>query len=70
MRSHGHQFIYSPEILKYMLKNAGFIDIKFHSINKSHIKVFRNLENEQRMPKGLLALETFTIEGKKPTKNS
>ena len=66
MRSHGHLFIYSPEILKSMLKDAGFIDIKFHSINKSDIKVFRNLENDKRMPEGLLALETFTIEGKKP----
>ena len=65
MRSHGHLFIYSRSILKSILKEAGFKDIKFSEINKSKIKVFKNLENENRMPSGLLALETFTVEGKK-----
>ena len=50
MRSHFHLFIYSSQILKHhMLEEAGFIDIKFYSINKSNIEIFRNLKIEKEL---------------------
>jgi len=36
-----------------------------HSPNESEDEALRNLENERRMPRGFLKLQSFTLEGTK-----
>lgn len=65
VRDWGHKFIYDEFTLYNLLKANGFSNIKKCSLNESEENVFRNLENELRMPPGFLKLETFTLEATK-----
>jgi predicted SAM-dependent methyltransferase len=66
-RNWGHQFIYDKETLREAIERVGFREVQDFALNESGDAVFRNLENEQRLPKGFLAFETITFEGtKKP----
>lgn len=66
-RNWGHQFIYDKQTLREAMERAGFQMLQDFALNESEDVVFRNLENEQRLPKGFLAFETITFEGtKKP----
>jgi len=65
VRDWGHLFIYDERILRYSLEIAGFINITKFNLNSSEDDALRNLENEKRLPKGFLQLESFTLEGTK-----
>ena len=65
VRAWGHLFIYDKKTLRSSLARAGFTDIVRCELNKSKHSVLCNIENEKRMPEGLLQLESFTLEGTK-----
>jgi predicted SAM-dependent methyltransferase len=65
VRDWGHQFIYDEKTLRASLEKAGFTNITRCKLNQSEEEVFRNLENESRLPAGFLQIETLTLEGKK-----
>lgn len=65
VRDWGHLFIYDEKTLRASLKKAGFTNIVRCELNESENEALRNLEHEERMPKGFLKLETFTLEGTK-----
>jgi len=64
-RNWGHQFIYDEPSLTDALATAGFTGIKRCELNKSDDPVFRNLENDTRMPDGFLDLESMILEAVK-----
>jgi predicted SAM-dependent methyltransferase len=66
VRFWGHQFIYDEKTLSAALSQAGFIKIVKCNLQESESEALCNLENETRMPKGFLRLETLTIEAMKP----
>jgi hypothetical protein len=47
------------------LEKAGFTKIVRCDLSESKDGALRNLENEKRMPKGFLKLESLTLEGTK-----
>lgn len=65
VRDWGHLFIYDEKTLCLSLENAGFSNITKCDLNESADESLRNLENEQRMPKGFLKLESITLEATK-----
>ncbi len=65
VRCWGHLFIYDEKTLRSSLERAGFSKIIRCDLNESRGEALRNLENEKRMPKGFLRLESFTLEGTK-----
>lgn len=65
VRDWGHTFIYDEKVLRFALEKAGFKEITKCDLNESEDEVLRNLENEKRMPEGLLRLESITLEGTK-----
>ncbi len=65
VRDWGHLFIYDEKTLRSSLEKAGFTNIVRCELNDSKNEDFRNLENEKRMPRGFLELESFTLEGTK-----
>ncbi len=65
VRDWGHLFIYDEKTLRSSLEKAGFTEIVRCDLNESKDESFRNLENEKRMPKGFVKLESFTLEGTK-----
>jgi len=65
VRDWGHLFIYDEKTLRSSLEKAGFTNIHRCEINESLDESLRNLENEKRMPKGFLKLESVTLEGAK-----
>jgi len=65
VRDWGHLFIYDEKTLRSSLENAGFSKIIRCDLNESGDEALRNLESEQRMPKGFLKLESITLEGTK-----
>ena len=65
VRDWGHLFIYDEKTLRFSLERAGFKNIIRCDLNDSRNEALRNLENEERMPKGFLALESLTLEGTK-----
>jgi len=66
MRDWGHQFIYDERTLREALMSCGFCDAVRYDLNESADVNLRDLENESRMPEGFLALETMTLEARKP----
>lgn len=68
MRDWGHHFIYDEKTLRLSLEKAGFVNITRCDLNQSEYAVFKNMENEQRLPAGFLRLETISIEGQKTAK--
>jgi predicted SAM-dependent methyltransferase len=65
VRDWGHLFIYDEKTLRSSLNKAGFTRVTRCDLSQSTDAALRNLENEKRMPKGFLRLETFTLEGRK-----
>lgn len=65
-RSWGHQFVYDRVSLRDLLQRAGFAKLEEFPINVSRDGHLANLENDGRMPEGLLALSTMTFEAEKP----
>jgi len=65
VRDWGHLFIYDEKTLRISLERAGFTNITKCELNESKDEALQNLENEKRMPKGFLKLESFTLEGTK-----
>jgi predicted SAM-dependent methyltransferase len=65
VRDWGHSFIYDEKTLRLSLEKAGFTNITKCELNQSDRDVFRNLENESRLPPGFLKLETISLEGTK-----
>jgi predicted SAM-dependent methyltransferase len=70
VRDWGHTFIYDENTLRFALQKAGFTQIKRCELNRSEHDELQNLENENRLPGGLLKLETMTLEGTKLTSSS
>lgn len=66
VRNWGHLYIYDTHTLMAAMSAAGFVDVTACSINKSQDPRLCGLENETRMPAGLLQLHTVTLEGVKP----
>jgi predicted SAM-dependent methyltransferase len=69
VRDWGHLFIYDEKTLRSSLEKAGFTKIIRCDLNESEDESFRNLENEKRMPKGFLKLESVILEGTKVLDN-
>ena len=67
VRNWGHTFIYDEKTLRSSMEKAGFIDVTKRALSESEDDALRNLENVQRLPEGLLRLETMTLEGRKIT---
>jgi predicted SAM-dependent methyltransferase len=65
VRDWGHLFIYDEKTLRSSLEKAGFTQIVRCDLSESKDGALRNLENEKRMPKGFLKLESLTLEGTK-----
>ena len=65
VRNWGHTFIYDEKTLRSSMEKAGFIDVTKRALSESEDDALRNLENVQRLPEGLLRLETMTLEGRK-----
>ena len=65
VRDWGHLFIYDEKTLRSSLEKAGFTKIFRCDLNESKDETLRNLEHEERMPKGFLKLESVTLEGTK-----
>ncbi|MGE0315516.1 MAG: methyltransferase domain-containing protein [Lautropia sp.] len=66
VRSWGHQFVYDEATLRDSMRRCGFAEITAHAINLSDDPLLRDLENEARMPAGLLALHSMTLEAVRP----
>lgn len=62
----GHQFVYDRESFRQALAEAGFVEIQELRLNESSCPQLRDLENDCRMPPGLLALTTMCFEARKP----
>lgn len=62
VRDWGHQFIYDDKAMRHALAAAGFSNIVRCPLMTSRIEDLCGLENEGRMPPGLLALETMVFE--------
>jgi predicted SAM-dependent methyltransferase len=65
VRDWGHSFIYDEKTLRSALELAGFSDVRRCDLNRSSHEVFQNLENEDRIPKGFVDLESVTLEATK-----
>ncbi len=66
VRYWGHQFIYDEKVLCEALTRVGFVDVRRCELQQSGDPELCGLEHEQRMPEGLLRLETFVLEATKP----
>lgn len=66
VRAWGHTFIYDRTTLELILIEAGFAAIRKRDIGKSDHPNPRNLEAEDRMPAGFLALESMILEATRP----
>lgn len=66
MRCWGHQFLYDESTLRSEVLRAGFEHVTRHELQASDDPVFAGLANETRMPPGLVAFETMTLEAVRP----
>jgi predicted SAM-dependent methyltransferase len=67
MHEFGHQFLYTPRLLRARLEEAGFVDIKEFAPGESDDPGLRNVEVRPHMDFAKLnAFETFVLEGVKP----
>ena len=66
MRNWGHLQVYDRETLTAMMKTSGFEAIIDCQLQHSGDDRLEGLENDTRMPNGLLALVTMTLEATKP----
>jgi predicted SAM-dependent methyltransferase len=65
VRAWGHLFIYDEKTLRSSMAKAGFTHIVRCDLNQSDDHSLSQLENDTRLPKGFLKLETMTLEGRK-----
>jgi predicted SAM-dependent methyltransferase len=66
MREFGHQFLYTPKLLRARLEEAGFVDIKEFAPGESNDPGLRNVEARANMDIAKSnAYETFVLEGVK-----
>ena len=63
----GHEFVYDEPTLRALMAKAGFVSIEKLALCESSEPELRDLENHQRLPKGMLKLSTFTLEAVKPS---
>ncbi len=66
MRAWGHQCIYDERVLRYLLETTGFVQISRFNVCESQDSALQNLENIERQPPGLIALESLVLECMKP----
>lgn len=66
MRNWGHLLIYDHETLAALMNHSGFETIINCQLQQSGDDRLSGLENDARMPNGLLALVTMTLEASKP----
>jgi len=64
-QSWGHQFIYDKNTIENTLKAVGFTKIEFFKINESNNLELKELENDKRLPKNFLQLESLSVEATK-----
>lgn len=62
----GIQVVYDAPMLGRALEAAGFSGVTRCGLNDSGDEALRNLAHEERMPEGLLRLESLTLEAGKP----
>ena len=65
-RNWGHLTIYDEATLRVSLERAGFVSIASVTLGESSVEALRGMENEKRMPAGLLKLHTLAFEAEKP----
>lgn len=65
-RNWGHLLIYDAGTLAAIIEAAGFTGIAACELQVSADRRLAGLENDRRMPEGLLALHTMTFEAVKP----
>lgn len=61
----GHRFVYDAPTCRQLIADAGFSSVEELPLNESKCSPLRDLENESRMPEGLLALTTMCFEAEK-----
>jgi predicted SAM-dependent methyltransferase len=66
VRSWGHQFIYDRATLKDLLLDAGFEDFVEPPLSESTNPDLAGLAKVDRMPDGMLAMESLVMEARKP----
>lgn len=66
VRSWGHQFIYDGPVLIDLLRAAGFVNVGVTAFNRSDVPGLDGLAKVDRMPDGLLEMESLTVEGTRP----
>jgi predicted SAM-dependent methyltransferase len=67
MREFGHQFLYTPKLLRARLEEAGFVDVKEFAPGESNDPGLRNVEVRTKLDIAKNnAYETFVLEGVKP----
>jgi predicted SAM-dependent methyltransferase len=66
VRDWGHKFIYDRMTLTVALEYAGFCNIQQCLLRQSAYPELCDLENEDRMPPEMLALESLILEAKRP----
>ena len=66
VRMWGHLFIYDEALLRRIMQETGFANVQAYPIKESGDSRLKGLENDSRMPPGLLQLSTMTLEGVKP----
>ena len=64
-QSWGYQFIYDKNTIENTLKAVGFTKIEFFKINESNNLELKDLENDKRLPKNFLQLESLSVEATK-----
>lgn len=63
VRAWGHTFIFNEGVLRSCMEQAGFANVIRCELNSSTATPLQNLENEERMPRGFLRLESLILEG-------
>lgn len=71
MRAFGHQFLYTPSMLRARMEEAGLVDVEELAVGESRDPELRDLESRAKWKGGervdlLNDYETFVLEGRKP----
>lgn len=66
MRDWGHQFLFDFDTLRDAMVAAGLTSIERFELQQSDDPMLAGLANETRMPPGLVAFETMTLEATAP----
>jgi predicted SAM-dependent methyltransferase len=68
MRAWGHQFIYDEPSLIALLESTGFVGAARCELQQSADARLRGLAKEDRVPPGFHAMESLTVEARKPSR--